>query len=210
MKKVWFPLKPHPTSFSLSISLANSKPTNLVVRIISSNRERRYSYAIGTISITLELTWLELEKICIKLFLDHITQIDTPFDYVKSSIGCTANHIDTLSLGLTKWHYQDSPNDDSPPPYTAAREQDSIFIQLKGVESNATESLAYNYFIPSQNLKNFIRFVCVRFLVVQIEMNSGLDRTKSICWCLRCSLSSEEIIISRFNEISRTATVDFD
>ncbi|CAF1036217.1 unnamed protein product [Adineta ricciae] len=138
---------------------ANSKPTNLVVRIISPNRERQYSYAIGTISVTIELTWLELERICIKLFLDHITQIDTPFDYVKSSIGCTANHIDTLSLGLTKWHYQDSPNEDSPSPYTAAREQDSILIQLKGIESNATESLSYNYFIPSQNLKNFIRFI---------------------------------------------------
>ncbi len=45
-------------------------------------------------------------------------------------------------------------------PYTAAYEQDSIIIQLKGIDMNATESLAYNYFIPSQNLKNFIRYVC--------------------------------------------------
>ncbi len=45
-------------------------------------------------------------------------------------------------------------------PYTAAREQDAIIIQLKGMDINGTESLAYNYFIPSQNLKNFIRYVC--------------------------------------------------
>ncbi|UJR23738.1 hypothetical protein I4U23_026715 [Adineta vaga] len=138
---------------------ANSKPTNLIVRIASSNHERRYSYAIGTVSITIDLSWLELERTCIKLFLDHIVQIDSPFDYIKSSIGCTANQIDTLILGLTKWHYQDSPNDNSPMPYTAAREQNTILIQLKGIENNATDSLGYNYFIPSQNLKNFIRFI---------------------------------------------------
>ena len=63
-------------------------------------------------------------------------------------------------IGLTKWHYQDSPSDDSPLPYTAARQQDSITIHLKGIDANAVDSLAYNYFIPSQNLKNFIRYVC--------------------------------------------------
>ncbi|CAF5027518.1 unnamed protein product, partial [Rotaria sp. Silwood1] len=60
---------------------------------------------------------------------------------------------------LTKWHYQDSPNDESPIPYTAAHEQDTITIQLKGIQINATDSLAYHYFIPSQNLKNFIRYI---------------------------------------------------
>ena len=49
-------------------------------------------------------------------------------------------------------------------PYTAAREQDTITIQLKGIDINATDSLAYNYFIPSQNLKNFIRYVCLASL----------------------------------------------
>jgi hypothetical protein len=73
---------------------------NLIVRIASSNREHRYSYAIGTISITTDLSWLELERSCIKIFMDHLTQVDSPFDYVKSSIGCTASHIDTLTLGI--------------------------------------------------------------------------------------------------------------
>ncbi|CAF0742860.1 unnamed protein product [Rotaria sordida] len=136
-----------------------SKPINLIVRISSSSGEHRYSYAIGRISVTTDLSWLELERTCIKIFIDHITQIDSPFDYIKSSIGCTANHIDTIALGLTKWHYQDSPNDESPIPYTVAYEQDTITIQLKGIQMNATDSLAYHYFIPSQNLKNFIRYI---------------------------------------------------
>jgi hypothetical protein len=50
----------------------------------------------------------------------------------------------------------------SPPspqmPYTATREQDNI-IQFKEADINATESLAYNNFIPSPNWKNFIRYV---------------------------------------------------
>lgn len=79
--------------------IVHSKPINLIVRISSSLREHQYSYAIGTISITLDFSWLELERSCIKIFLDHITQVDSPFDYMKSSIGCTANHIDTLTLG---------------------------------------------------------------------------------------------------------------
>lgn len=79
-------------------------------------------------------------------------------------------------IGLTKWHYQDSPTDEAPMPYTAAQKQDSIIIHLKGnneiiyrvrwqwiimlgIEMNSTDSLAYNYFIPSQNLKTFIRYV---------------------------------------------------
>lgn len=53
-------------------------------------------------------------------------------------------------------------------PYTAAREQDILTIRLKGIEVNATESLAYNYFIPSQNLKNFIRYVCQIFVLFKI------------------------------------------
>ncbi|CAF1008863.1 unnamed protein product [Adineta steineri] len=138
---------------------ADLKPIHVIVRIASSNREHRYSYGIGTISITPELSWLDLERRCIKIYTDHITQIDSPFDYIKSSIGCSANHIDTLTLGLTKWHYQDSLLDGSPMPYTAAREQNSVMIQLKGIDLNATDSLAYNYFIPSQNLKNFIRYI---------------------------------------------------
>ncbi|CAM4857476.1 unnamed protein product [Rotaria socialis] len=137
----------------------HSKPINVIVRIISSNNEHRYCYAIGTLSITADLSWLELERTCVKLFMDHITQIDSPFDYTKSSIGCTANHIDIITLGLTKWNYQDSPNDESPMPYTAAHVQDTLTIYLKGIQSNTTDSLAYNYFIPSQNLKNFIRYI---------------------------------------------------
>lgn len=135
------------------------KPLNLIVRIVSSPGEHRYSYAVGTITLTPDLPWLELERLCIKIFMDHITQIDSPFDYVKSSIGCVPNHIDTITLGLIKWHYQDTPNDQTPLPFTAARERDSITIQLKGTDMNATESLAYHYFIPSQNLKNFIRYI---------------------------------------------------
>jgi len=80
----------------------HSKPINLIVRIASSNREHRYSYAIGTISVTTDLSWLELERSCIKTFIDHITQVDSPFDYIKSSIGCTPNHIDTLTRGKLK------------------------------------------------------------------------------------------------------------
>jgi hypothetical protein len=72
---------------------------NLIVCISSSNHEHRYSYAIGTISLTTDLSWLELERSCVKIFIDHITQVDSPFDYTKSSIGCTANHINTLTLG---------------------------------------------------------------------------------------------------------------
>jgi len=35
-------------------------------------------------------------------------------------------------IGPTKWYYQDSPNDDSPMPYTVAQEQHTITIHLKG------------------------------------------------------------------------------
>lgn len=80
--------------------VAHSKPSNLIVRIASSHREHQYSYAIGTLSVSSDLSWLELERSCVKIFLDHITQVDSPFDYIKSSIGCTANHIDTLTLGM--------------------------------------------------------------------------------------------------------------
>jgi hypothetical protein len=45
------------------------------------------------------MSWLDLERLCSKVFLDHITQIDSPFDYEKSSIGCSTNNIDTLTLG---------------------------------------------------------------------------------------------------------------
>jgi len=81
------------------LKIDHSKPINLIIYISSSNREHRYSYAIGTISLTTDLSWLELERSCIKIFIDHIIQVDSPFDYTKSSIGCTANHIDTLTLG---------------------------------------------------------------------------------------------------------------
>ncbi len=56
-------------------------------------------------------------------------------------------------------------------PYTAAREQDTITIQLKGIDINATDSLTYNYFVPSQNLKNFIRYVCLMF---QSKLNTNI------------------------------------
>ena len=77
----------------------HTKPINLIVRISSTAREHRFSYAIGTLSLTADLSWLDLERTCIKLFTDHITQIDSPFDYVKSSIGCTASSLDTITLG---------------------------------------------------------------------------------------------------------------
>ncbi len=44
-------------------------------------------------------------------------------------------------------------------PYTVAQEQSTITIHLKGIDMNSTDSLAYNYFIPSQNLRTFIRDV---------------------------------------------------
>jgi hypothetical protein len=88
--------------FLISLLIVHSKPISLIVHISSSNREHRFSYAIGTISLTTDISWLELERMCIKIFIDHMTQIDSPFDYVKSSIGCTANNIDTLTLGKFK------------------------------------------------------------------------------------------------------------
>jgi hypothetical protein len=65
-------------------------------------------------------------------------------------------------------------------PYTAAREQNAITIQLKGIDINATESLAYNYFIPSQNLKNFIRYVGGIFIIEVIYKNILLLRLNKI------------------------------
>jgi hypothetical protein len=44
-------------------------------------------------------------------------------------------------------------------PYTVAKEQNIITIQLKGININSTDSLAYNYFIPSQTLRTFIHYV---------------------------------------------------
>lgn len=81
--------------------IVHSKPINLIVCITSSSGEHRYSYAIGRISLTVDLSWLELERACVKIYVDYITQIDSPFDYMKSSIGCTANHIDTITLGMS-------------------------------------------------------------------------------------------------------------
>lgn len=194
--------------------IAPSKPINLFVRIVSSPREHQYSYTIGTLSVASDLSWLELERSCIKIFVDHITQVDSPFDYMKSSIGCTTNHIDTLTLGildiwsdiflliflltigLTKWHYQDSPNDGPSMPYTAARQQDSITIHLKGIDTNATDSLAYNYFIPSQNLKNFIRYVCFlspckRILILFFRSNKILMSACMVQHIFRRNLCSK-------------------
>jgi hypothetical protein len=51
-------------------------------------------------------------------------------------------------------------------PYTAAREQTDIVLHLKGIEINATDSVAYNYFIPNQNLKNFVRYVSESLLLI--------------------------------------------
>jgi len=102
-------------------------------------------------------------------------QVDSPFDYTKSSIGCMANHIDILTLGLTKWHYQDNPNDESPMPYIAACEQDSITVQLKGIDINTMESLACNYFIPNQNLK--ILFVILNKILTLVFMVQQIYRT---------------------------------
>jgi len=35
---------------------------------------------------------------------------------------------------------------------------------MLGIDINSTDSLAYNYFIPSQNLKTFIRYVSQIFI----------------------------------------------
>lgn len=150
--------------------------------------------------MTKDSTWAEIERLTIQLFVDHITQIDSPFDYTKSSIGSSPSNINTITLGktfffmkngmtndfffscrlgLTKWHYQQIPNENAPMPYTAAREQKQIIIQLKNLDVNSTDSLAYHYFIPSQNLKNFIRYVrwskiffkSIDVISIQIEQN---------------------------------------
>jgi hypothetical protein len=82
-----------------NLKIAHSKSIDLTVCIVSSNREHRFSYAIGLISITADMSWLELERSCSKIFIDHVTQIDSPFDYDKSSTGCSTNNIDNLTLG---------------------------------------------------------------------------------------------------------------
>ena len=73
---------------------------DLIVCVSSSDRVHRFSYAIGKISLTFDTTWLELERSSVTVFLDHIAQVDAPFDCPKSSIGYSANIIQTLTLGL--------------------------------------------------------------------------------------------------------------
>lgn len=80
-------------------TIDHTKPIDLTVRIASSNCENPFSYAIGTISIKNDLNWMDVERICTKLFVDHITQIDCPFDYTKASIGCSPSQIHTLTIG---------------------------------------------------------------------------------------------------------------
>jgi hypothetical protein len=77
----------------------HTRPIELLVRISSSNREQRFSYAIGRTCLTANISWLELEQICLQIFTDHIIQIDSPFDYAKSSTGCQSNQIDSFTLG---------------------------------------------------------------------------------------------------------------
>jgi hypothetical protein len=98
-------------------------------------------------------------------------------------------------------------------PYTAAREQHEIVIRLKGIDTNATDSLAYNYFIPNQNLKNFLRYVTTNdssstdSLLLLLLFHS--DRTESVCWRLWRRLSTEEVLVRRSNESFRTAHSGF-
>ena len=89
-------------------------------------------------------------------------------------------------------------------PYTAAREQTDIVLHLKGIEINATDSLAYNYFIPNQNLKNFVRYVSFSLLLWIVETSLFADRAKPVCGRLWRRSPAEEIPLRRSDEISRT------
>lgn len=133
-----------------------TKPIDLIVQISTSHR----NYAIGTISLTMDHSWIDVERICVQLFTDHITQIDSPFDYLQSSIGFSSTSIEMISIGLIKRICQTMSNeDDLPMPLIAAREQKELVIYLKNIETNSTDSLAYDYLIPNQNLKNFLRYI---------------------------------------------------
>ena len=90
-------------------------------------------------------------------------------------------------------------------PYTAAREQTDIALHLKGIEINATHSLAYNYFFLNQNLKNFICYVRSSLLFLIFVTSLFADRAKPVCRRLRRRSSAEEIPLRRSDEVSRTA-----
>ena len=126
-------------------------------------------------------------------------------------------------VGQIQWLYQDSPDDNTTNPYVAARGQESVTLHLKSESlsivlfirisnrlnldfgNNATDSIAYNYFVPSQHLKNFICFVSYLltnriepiYVYLQLKMSTFfvVDWAESIRWCLWCTLSPEEIII---------------
>lgn len=70
-----------------------------MICISSSNDERRFSYAIGFVLITTNISWLELERSCGKIYLDHVTQLESPFGYENSPLGYATNNIDTIALG---------------------------------------------------------------------------------------------------------------
>ncbi|CAF4329563.1 unnamed protein product [Rotaria socialis] len=74
---------------------------------------------------------IELE--CLQLFVD-LNQSLPPADLIFDAI--ERDHINTYDYLLSITHEE-----------------------LKRIQSNTTDSLAYNYFIPSQNLKNFIRYI---------------------------------------------------
>ncbi|CAF1023821.1 unnamed protein product, partial [Didymodactylos carnosus] len=156
------------SSLNINNNPINTKPIELAVYLssslsatsLSASRERSFSYGIGVIQLTYDMSWLEFEKTIIKVYNEHLAQVDSPFDYTKCTIGITTKSIDVLCLGQYKWLYQDSP-DDLNLPYVIVHEQSlqTVNICLKGIESNSTDALAYNYFIPSQNLKNFLRYI---------------------------------------------------
>ncbi|CAF0737811.1 unnamed protein product [Didymodactylos carnosus] len=155
----------NPNTTSSDGTTVNMKPIELTVCLssstsLTSNRERPFSYGIGEIQLTYNMSWLEFEKAIIKIYNEHLAQIDSPFDYAKCSIGITTKSINVICLGQYKWLYQESP-DDLNLPYTIVHDQalQTVTICLKGAESNSTDALAYNYFIPSQNLKNFSRYI---------------------------------------------------
>lgn len=70
-----------------------------MICISSSNGIHRFSYAIGFVIITTNISWLELERSCSKMYLDHVAQLESPFGYENSPLGYSTNNIDTLSFG---------------------------------------------------------------------------------------------------------------
>lgn len=80
-------------------SIEQTKPMKSMICISSSKGEHRFSYAVGYVTITTNISWRELERSCSKIYLDHITELKSPFGYENSSLDYSANNIDTLTFG---------------------------------------------------------------------------------------------------------------